>query len=456
MDSADSPIDDPSMSLPDGFIPLRDAASAGDRPCFLGVIVQMKSPFRVRDQWVLEFTIQDQCIPGSEARLDCRAQRANPEHLPPAGCVGVGDMAILRYMSVVTRNQKPLAETSLPLGSELQLLPAKHMPTPDFIHPYSRGGLRKLPSFGACYSQLPTPEEQVALIHLKHAMSPFLADITKSSTTPHTPHSLPPRPATEPKRNRKLCEIKDMGFSEFHDLVAEVVKSFSADYTTLDLYVTDYTSNKDLFLYEDPDDADDYSFTPQKKWTGPIGQMTMAIRLWEPHASYARENIREGDFVFIQNIQTKLSQANKLEGALRGDRKFPDKVQIHLCTREAQMATLKQRKEAYGEVQGQRKLGDGVLTNLPKKPSARTAVKRKEEKRARQRLQKELEQQELEKKTKELDVAKAGINPHSESNLQGQAVHHAAKSSGSIAQRFLGHISCRNQRRSAPHRLHSY
>jgi protection-of-telomeres protein 1 len=399
------------MSARTKFTPLRDASSAGDGACFLGVLIDKRGPLLASGRWQLELTIQDQFGPGSDARstLKTRIRRQNVEQLPEGG--NCGDIVILRHMKMETYQQMPQATTAMELQSEVVFFATKSIPTPDFIHPYSPGGLSKLPVAGT-YINRPSAYDQVDVIHFKHAMAPFLTDIKNTSITPMK------KPPTAPRINKKLCELKDMGLGEFHDLVAEVVKTYPVDYTTFDLYVTDYTTNKDLFLYEDPEDSDDmYSFSPQKKWTGPIGQMTMAIRLWEPHASYAREHVREGNFVFLQNVHTKLSQASKLEGAIHQDTRYPDKVCIRVCTRPEQMATVKARKEVYEKERGQRKVGEDAVANLPKKPSAKAAAKRKEEKKERQRLQKELEQQELEKKAEEIDIAKAGINPHGESNF---------------------------------------
>lgn len=226
--------------------------------------------------------------------------------------------------------------------------------------------------------------------------------------------SAPANPA--PGKRKKLALLKDMGIG-FYDMVGQVVKTFAATYDSMDVYVTDYTTNKNLFMYEDPEADDDFNFGIQTKWPGPFGKMTIMVRLWEPHLSYARANVQEGDFVFLQNIKTKISLTGNLEGALHQDQKYPNKVQIRKCTNTSQLDPLLTRKKAYEDQREQRPVGGKTFLNQPKKPSAKAAAKRKEEKKQRRRLQKELEEQELEKKAEEESVVRAGINPHSESIL---------------------------------------
>jgi protection-of-telomeres protein 1 len=416
-------------SLPREFIPLRNAASAANGACFLGIIIETREVFKRDDDWFLEFTIRDHLAPGSESTLRCCLQKRQRDHLPPPGTGKPGEIAILRRMKIETRNSKPIARSVNKMASEVAFFPLKNIPAPAFAISYGQGGLSKLPWKGMICTKHPTPAEQMAIIHFKDAIDPFLLDIVPSADISKPPPlptitgssskfantSKPPPPAsrTFPK-TRKQADLKDMDFSRFYDLVGEVVKTYAADYSTFDLYVTDYTTNKNLFLYEDKSDIDDFSFGAQKNWPGPFGQMTMAIRLWDPHASWARENIREGDVVFLQNIHAKISQANKLEGAIHQDRSYPDRINVHKCNQEEQIAELKQRKEAYENEREKRMLAYESHQHL-KKPAAKASANKKETKKEKQRLQKELEQQELKKQAEELSIAKGGINRHGES-----------------------------------------
>ncbi|KAF1957697.1 hypothetical protein CC80DRAFT_32181 [Byssothecium circinans] len=217
---------------------------------------------------------------------------------------------------------------------------------------------------------------------------------------------------------RRGCLIKDLQVDKFCDLVAEVVKTFYS-HDTMDIYVTDYTENKDLFLYTDPDDPDvteNFGYPTAKNWRGPYGQITIMVHLWEPHASFTRLNINEGDIVFLQNVRPKMSQDGKLEAAIHQDRQYPEKICVMKCRDPRQLAGLQQRKLAWEEAQKHKKTGDDQ--NLPKKASAKASAKRKE-KREQQRLQKELDQRELEEKVqasmqkqKQKEDTRAGLNLH--------------------------------------------
>jgi len=224
-----------------------------------------------------------------------------------------------------------------------------------------------------------------------------------------------------PRSKRKLVSLSEMSCDSFYDLVGEVVKTFWATPDTIDLYITDYTTNPQLFLYQDPDDetVDEFDFSSRNsQWPGPYGQMTMAIRLYEPHASAARQ-FQEGDVLFLQNIRVKLSNANKLEGAIHQDHKYTGRVQVHKCTQSSQLDNFRERKEAYErEYQARKAARTGEKPasepkkndNEPKKASAKCSAKKKEGKKQKQREEKEKEKLALEKKVREDEFASAGLN----------------------------------------------
>ncbi|KAF2466077.1 uncharacterized protein BDR25DRAFT_238065 [Lindgomyces ingoldianus] len=205
----------------------------------------------------------------------------------------------------------------------------------------------------------------------------------------------------------KLRRISELEAGKFADMVGEVIKTYPANFDSLDIYVTDYTENQDLFYYQDPSEMD---LPPTKPWPGPYGQMTLQIRLFEPHASFARQNIREGDLVHIQNIHVKYSAANQLEGAVHQDRRFIDRINIRKISRQDQIQPIRKLKAEYFRRRLSRSAT--ITVNEPKKPSAKASAKKKEEKKERQRMQKEQEQKELEERAKTRAAARAGINPH--------------------------------------------
>lgn len=395
------------MRLPPGFNQLRYASTVHGHGSFLGVIVKIYDPSRMGGDWVLEFTLQDEFTPGAvstPATLECRAQRRSREDLPLGG--QVGDVAIIRNMRIERRSNKLLAQSSAALNSEIIFFPAASIPTTEQSLGYILGGVSRIPIGGSMSrTKDPSAQEQTAIINLKAAAS-SVAGNSKSASGSGTSYFAP-------KRTKKEGLIQDMVIGKYYDLTGEVVKMFWVDSTTVDLYVSDYTENKDLYLYPDPEEESELGMSTQSSWKGPYGQVTIAIRLWEPHASAARSNIHEGDVVFLQNVHTKMSMTNKLEAAIHPDQRFPSKICVHKCTRQDQLAALNQRKSAYEQNRQKRRLALYAPENQPKKPSARAAAKKKEEKRERQRLQKELEQRALQKQVEEEEIIRTDINPHS-------------------------------------------
>ncbi|KAF2646122.1 hypothetical protein P280DRAFT_512323 [Massarina eburnea CBS 473.64] len=215
---------------------------------------------------------------------------------------------------------------------------------------------------------------------------------------------------------KKGACVKDLVVDKFCDLVAEVVKTFYT-HDAMDLYVTDYTENRGLFNYTDPDDPENLGYPSAKNWRGPYGQITIPIRLWDPHASRARQIVKEGDIVFLQNVRIKLDQDNKLEGRLHQDLRYPDKVCIMICRDPRQLAGLHENKKAWERTQARKKT-DGPQ-NAPKKASAKASAKKKQDKKDRQRMKREQERdeaqekldQELENEKKKKDT-RLGLNPH--------------------------------------------
>lgn len=154
--------------------------------------------------------------------------------------------------------------------------------------------------------------------------------------------------------------VKDIGPEQFVDLVGEVVKIFPGTMAA-DLYITDYTSNNMLYNHKDvttagesqavPREGDEFSYIvskPGSKWPGPYGTMTLAVNLWPPHSHFALRNVKVGDLVYLRNVRTKISKAQKIEGHLDGDYKYPEKVNIRVLTsHDPKVAPVKEYKAQY-------------------------------------------------------------------------------------------------------------
>ncbi|KAI9930375.1 3-ketoacyl-CoA thiolase with broad chain length specificity [Aspergillus wentii] len=145
------------------------------------------------------------------------------------------------------------------------------------------------------------------------------------------------------------------------DLVAQVVKTFFNDSEKAVIYVTDYTTNETLFDYGQDDDhgrdgdPHNYLGTGKRKWKGPAGRMSLQVTLWEPHASYARENLKLNDFVLLTNVKIRKSRVSEgIEASLHGDRMYPNKVCVRTVDAESddRARDLLRRKKDYWKAHG--------------------------------------------------------------------------------------------------------
>lgn len=162
-------------------------------------------------------------------------------------------------------------------------------------------------------------------------------------------------------RKRKFSLIRDMQFDCFYDIVGLVVKTFPGvgNYT---VYVTDYSKNSMLHAYEwgkgatigAGGDDDDYDYTGRgrtggsRDWPGPWGQYTLQVTLWDVHAIAARKILYDGAYVRLQNVRAKRNGDGRLEGALHGDRRYPERVDLDVVSLDdPQVRQVIQRGKEY-------------------------------------------------------------------------------------------------------------
>ncbi|KAJ4356652.1 uncharacterized protein N0V89_004688 [Didymosphaeria variabile] len=395
------------MAQSSGFLPLRDVLWTQDDSCFIGAITNIlapNQPNKAGGDHIIKFTIKDK-FPGEEKdSVPCIIKRRKLDHLPTGN---PGDIAILRGMKVEilgTPGKKTLVNCS-ELQSEVLFFPEQSIPQPESGHDYHPGGTSKLIYSRMLGTKPPGRADQVAVINMKAAAAPLLEELKmpgamfKARLGPTN---------TILKRGKRQHTLSEWTFGIFYDLVGEVVKTFWGPAETVDLYVTDYTTNKDLFLYEEKTDYDDFG-GPKRPWPGPFGQMTIQIRTYEPHAGVARQ-LDKGDFVFLQNVRSKFSAMNTLEGAIHADPQYRDRINIRKCTHQAQVAALKERKAEYEKKHAATLLARDEPTNVPKKPSAIASHQKKKTKKEKKRLQKERQQKELQEKVDAAETAVKGLN----------------------------------------------
>ena len=213
----------------------------------------------------------------------------------------------------------------------------------------------------------------------------------------------------------KFSLIKDLQIESYKNIVGQVVKTYS-NTSPLELYVTDYTSNRLLFLYEwDKEDEENQpsgyssSLTKSKKWPGPYGQLTLMVALWPPHSDYAECNVKDGDFVHMQNVHIKHNPNSNMEGAMHTDRYSANKVQISVLkdrTDERVLEVLRRKREYTEKFKSQSEsfVKQARWLNQEeekvKKPNAKTMRKKRKLERQRQDAQ-EKEQPPSKKQKKE-------------------------------------------------------
>lgn len=194
----------------------------------------------------------------------------------------------------------------------------------------------------------------------------------------------------------KFGLIGDANINKFYDLLVEVVRFYPGDFDVCELYVTDYTSHKFLYDYPAPEeehelgrDGDTYGYMDyhkqqKRRWPGPYGQMALRVEVHQPHASFVKEKVKEGDWVILRNLRVKLSNANKMEGNMWPDQRYPSKVLIELPQKGKfeETTALLERKEKYWKGK-KRVLSDDEDDDQPKVNAKKQRKKQKEKEKKR-------------------------------------------------------------------------
>lgn len=159
---------------------------------------------------------------------------------------------------------------------------------------------------------------------------------------------------------KQFSLIKDIEERTYVILVCEVLNISVNDSEKVIIDVTDYTSNESLSDdgADDGDGREGDSFNylaprPKRKRNGLLGRMTLRITLWDPHAAFARVNIRPTHFVHLNNVHIKRGRIYKnLEASIHTDRHYPDKVcitKVNPSNDERARALLDRRKEYWAK-----------------------------------------------------------------------------------------------------------
>jgi hypothetical protein len=195
--------------------------------------------------------------------------------------------------------------------------------------------------------------------------------------------------------------VKDLEHRVFSDVCVEVVKKFTNNFGHCELYVTDYTENNQMFYYAPPEekpsdlvhDGDRFGYIgPSKReWPGPYGYLVLKVNLTEPHASFAEQNVAEGDMIEMQNVKMKVMPNNsRLEGDMWPDQHSPSKVQVlKLRPGRKEIIDLCLRKEEYWASRRAKEEKQTAEAEPRQKKKHKKNKKQKKAEEARQKAEKE-------------------------------------------------------------------
>ncbi|KAK4505694.1 hypothetical protein PRZ48_003659 [Zasmidium cellare] len=390
------------IPLPNGFIDLAKAYTSPDQTFvfIIGVVVDMMEPTLLGNgQWIMTFKLLDRqlfnWVSGSEG-LTVRYFRQDAAQLPKVQ--SIGDVVLFRNIKMTTYAGQRVAMANF--QTECIVFPSARIPEPAFA--IAVQGRDKISTLGIPgVKDTFNLAEQSYVMSLKRDMAGQVAERlgkSKDLTTRRREENYEQEPPAKRLKsngsfNPKFKLIADLMPRTYADLYGEVVKRFGTAYGC-DLYITDYTFNNLLRQYDPPEkeapddrDGDIYGYTAgtsRKNWPGPYGQLTMKINVKSPHAQAANRELNEGDFVLLQNVKTRVTDAGPwLEGDMWPDDKSPDKIKFKKLESyhdAPEIRAVIERKTAYWkarEAQAAQKVGED--NNKTKKKGKKKNKKQKQE-----------------------------------------------------------------------------
>ncbi|KAL8865457.1 MAG: hypothetical protein Q9174_006875, partial [Haloplaca sp. 1 TL-2023] len=331
-----------ASTVPSGFLPLSALSSHVDALVnVIGVVTDFLAPTKSRGRdYMSSFRLADHTVFDDGAKV--RFFKPMERELPPIQ--SNGDVLVLRNIKVMLFSGMAIGCSSH--HTQWTLFPAASIPEK------VPAGSFNLKQIGSKINSIPSQEHMKYAIELSNSRdradnavpesraNPAMAHIkglTTSSSNTSTPTSL---------RRDKFSLIKDVQIDSFYDLIGQVAKIYPGN-GIVELYVTDYTTNSSLYNYEwgrdDPDSG--------KKWSGPLGKMTLTVSLFSPHSYFAQSNVQEGQIVFLRNTRIKISKDGKLEGCLHTDQRNPDRIEISILHdhNDERIKALLRRKREYAK-----------------------------------------------------------------------------------------------------------
>jgi len=297
----------------------------------MGVVTDFLPPGRSHGtDWMCTFSIKDPSYPGdNDQGVKVRFFKPMESEMP--AIQGIGDVVLIKFLKIKEWHGMTMGLASC--KTSWVVFPAASIPA----NPSSTS----LQLQHAKQPSTPTPtasEMRYAItLHDSCDCNSFTEPISAPISDSITPL---PNGAVSASRGwrDKFSLVKDVVCETYYDLVGQVVKLYPHS-DRVELYLTDYTSNNLLWNYEwgqdDKDgsgrEGDVYNYiarnSPNQKWPGPFGKMTLTVTLWPPHG---RQNVKETDWVFLRNVHIKWSKDAKLEGVLHSDKRNPGRIDVNV------------------------------------------------------------------------------------------------------------------------------
>ncbi|EKD19970.1 uncharacterized protein L3040_002351 [Drepanopeziza brunnea f. sp. 'multigermtubi'] len=294
---------------------------------------------------------------------------SEPEKMPKFS--GPGDVVLIRNVKVQMRSGSISLIANR--GTVFHVLLSKKIPrkdSPEIKAPWQ--------SYPPGKSQYPPNVEETNYVIWAHCQS---QDMGLPSSNEFQQKSIQ---AIQGRNHDKFSLLKDIKpEGRWHDILGQVIRLY--DSNLFSIYLSDYTYNKYFHKYSWPGvrdesgsrDGDEFAYTKfhdkhKDQWPGPFGQYTIQLTLFDEHASFARENLKVGQWVLLSNVQMQMGKnGGTLEGFVRGDR---GKINVRILEQaegkdcpDPRLKDALRRKMKYESIQKKQILSeDGELGNKRK------------------------------------------------------------------------------------------
>ncbi|KAI1337473.1 hypothetical protein F5Y15DRAFT_417942 [Xylariaceae sp. FL0016] len=348
-----------SQELPTGFTCVQDVRDgvvpAGSFTNVMGLIKDLRAPISTnRADWKCEMTIYDMSVQWDSFGLPINIFRPENEMPRP----NAGDVIVVSSIKVqFYRN-------------EFSLL-TNYRTT---IHTYSSSSIPRPPESAEIALDMPNrPKDRLPTDDVHLHVSWLYHSINKDNV----PDTDTFNSKAEQSRHikEKFSKLQDAFEGKFCDAIVHVVRE---PYNFMDkttLWVSDYTENEKFYNFtwdginapSQGCDGDPYGYIntsnpAAKDWPGPYGRRSMQITCFEPHSNFVNLEVKAGKWIRLRNLQIKFGRNNNnLEGFLREDRMFNDRVYIDILdhddpeTIDARLKEAIKRKYDYEKLKKQQK-----------------------------------------------------------------------------------------------------